>query len=255
MKRRCFLPLLGLSLGAHAAAPALGGESESDAAAVRAKLERALPKTAIASVDCERPGGLCEIAAGDNILYTDREATVLIVGRVFDLATGDDLTAGARRKAFGPDAAAAEVTQTASVDWSSLPKGGAIVRGAGAARRIAVFSDLNCAWCRALHGELATIPDLEVSEHIVSFLASDARARSVACAGDREAALHDAYTNAPLPPAPKDCRPEVLAINTAFFEQQGFQGTPVIVRPDGAVLFGLRDAEFLSRWIEEGQSK
>lgn len=255
MRKVRFLFLVGLSLGTHAAAQAVGADDESDAAGVRAKLERALPQTAIADIDCERPGGLCEIAAGDNILYTDRDATVLIVGRVFDLATGDDLTAEARRKAFGRDAAGAAVTQSASIAWVSLPKDAAIIRGAGAARRIAVFSDLNCAWCRALHSELAAISDLEVREHIVSFLGNDARARSVACAGDRQAALRDAYAGAPLPPAPEDCRSEALAINTAFFEKQGFQGTPVIVRPDGAVLFGLRDAEFLSRWIDEGQSK
>ena len=65
-------------------------------------LKARLPKTAIGSVDCATIGGLCEVIAGDNLFYVDAGARYLVIGRVYDMETRQDITA-ARLLEMNPD--------------------------------------------------------------------------------------------------------------------------------------------------------
>jgi thiol:disulfide interchange protein DsbC len=72
-----------------------------DAAAMRALTQR-LPRTAVTKVDCAQVPGICEVQAGANLFYIDPSARYLIVGRIYDMETHQDLTA-ARLLAINPD--------------------------------------------------------------------------------------------------------------------------------------------------------
>jgi thiol:disulfide interchange protein DsbC len=72
-----------------------------DAAAMRALTQR-LPRTAVTKVDCAQVPGICEVQAGTNLFYIDPSARYLIVGRIYDMETHQDLTA-ARLLAINPD--------------------------------------------------------------------------------------------------------------------------------------------------------
>ena len=225
---------------------------------VREALARYLPHTPIDVVDC----GLddwCEIVTGENVVYTDKAASRLFVGRVFDLASGRDLTTEARaRRALDLRNGATRVDATAeptNVDWGSLPPESAVIYNHGAKRKIAVFSDLGCPYCRLLHGELSKIPDLEVREYLVSLHGSRQEAQAVLCAEDRASAARAVYRGERLPPAENDCARGSLDRNNALFAEHAFQGTPVLVRDDGAVLLGARDRDALEEWIEGEKAK
>src|SRR3546814_19791440 len=56
----------------------------------------------IGSVDCATIGGLCEVVAGDNLFYVDAGARYLVIGRVYDMETRQDITA-ARLLEMNPD--------------------------------------------------------------------------------------------------------------------------------------------------------
>ena len=56
-------------------------------------LKARLPKTAISSIDCARVSGLCEVVAGKAVFYVDPSARYMMVGRVYDMQTRQDLTA------------------------------------------------------------------------------------------------------------------------------------------------------------------
>ncbi|RIV83783.1 DsbC family protein, partial [Aurantiacibacter xanthus] len=60
---------------------------------VTALLKARLPKTEITKVDCARIGGLCEVVAGSNLFYVDASARYLVIGRVYDMESRQDLTA------------------------------------------------------------------------------------------------------------------------------------------------------------------
>ncbi|RYY16608.1 MAG: DsbC family protein, partial [Alphaproteobacteria bacterium] len=79
-----------------------GSAQAPTSAQVEAALKDRLPKTKVSSVDCSKVDGLCEVVAGENLFYVDRTARFLVIGRVYDMQTRQDLTA-ARLLALNPD--------------------------------------------------------------------------------------------------------------------------------------------------------
>src|SRR3546814_4415037 len=60
---------------------------------VSALLKTRLPKTQVSQIDCDKVAGLCEVVAGKTLFYVDGTARYLIVGRVYDMESRQDLTA------------------------------------------------------------------------------------------------------------------------------------------------------------------
>ena len=94
---------------------------------------------------------------------------------------------------------------------------------------------------------------MRVVERPISVLGSRDLADRVYCSRDREAALHAAYAGETLR-APGSCDTSGLDANEAFAHRHGLNGTPVIVRSDGAVLEGYRPRAFLENWLKDVRS-
>ncbi len=73
---------------------------------VEQALKARLPKTRIDKIICGSIGALCEINAGGTLFYVDKTARYLLVGRIYDMETRQDLTA-ARLLELNPDLIAA----------------------------------------------------------------------------------------------------------------------------------------------------
>ena len=258
---------LGASAGGAAAsiaAPSFAAPSPDD---VREALHLRLPKTRIDSLDCEGFGGLCEVVSKNTLFYVDARARFLMVGRLYDMETRQDLTAarllalnpdllaagGLRREARDADAASTAARKAgapAKVTLDGLTPDGAIVWGPEGGPRAVVFSDFHCGYCKRLTVELQKI-GARVEERPISIFGADSRrlAEAVLCAPDPARALHAAYAGGPATPAGR-CATTGLDANEAFAKAHGFGGTPVIVRPrDGAVLEGYRPAAELLRFL------
>lgn len=278
-----------LSRAALASIAALGAASvalASDSAPIDGKvvqlLKTRLPKTAVTKVDCAKIDGLCEITAGSNLFYVDTKARYLVIGRVYDMETRQDVTA-ARLLEMNPDMlvggavkannaasagadteegigsqAGTRVERTAAVtppkylSLASLPKDGAIVWGNPGGQPVTIFTDFHCAYCKALVNVLGGM-NVRVIERPISVLGSRDIADKVYCSRNREEALHHAYAGERLPMA-QPCNTAGLDANEAFAKQNGLTGTPVIVRSDGAVIEGYRPREFLESWLKGAKS-
>ena len=264
-----------------AAGIALAADAAVSEGKVRALLKERLPKTAIGSVDCATIGGLCEIVAGDNLFYVDAGARYLVIGRVYDMETRQDITA-ARLLEMNPDmlvgaaarassgVGAEELTGNRSaavpvpaerppaagerrtLSLAALPKDGAIIWGNPAGETVTVFTDFRCGYCRALAQVLRDMK-VRVVERPISVLGNRDIADRVYCAKDREAALHAVYAGETLNPAPV-CNTSGLDANEAFAARNDLRGTPVIVRRDGAMLEGYRPRAFLEQWLKGAKS-
>jgi thiol:disulfide interchange protein DsbC len=81
--------------------------------------------------------------------------------------------------------------------------------------------------------------------------ASRAAAERVLCAQDPVKALHAAYERQEIP-APRRCDTSGLDANEAFARRHGIGGTPVIIRPDGAMIMGYRPAKSLKTFLSGG---
>jgi thiol:disulfide interchange protein DsbC len=240
---------------------------EAEPAMVLAALKARLPRTKISAIGCEGMGGLCEVVAGSTLFYTDRSARYLVIGRVYDMETRADLTA-AKLLSLNPDLLAAGGARTrpaaepkddqaaprsaARVNLAELPQGGAIRWGPVNGPRLVVLSDFACGYCRRLTAELQAI-GARVEERPISIFgaASRSAAERVLCAPDPVRALHAAYEQNEIP-GPRRCDTSGLDANEAFAKRHGFGGTPVIIRPDGAVLEGYRPAKALKAFALGG---
>lgn len=254
-----------LSGGAGALAYAAGDHDDLITRALAARL----PKTPVTAIDCAKIAGLCEVQAGSNLFYTDRAGRFLMIGRVYDMETRQDLTAarlleispetlvgGAAKpmtaaqddpslSSAGPQRAAGPVDK---VSLANLPASGAISWGSGS-RTVTVFSDFRCGYCGELHKALAGM-SVKVLERPISLLGTRSISDAVICSDDQADAVARAYRQEPLGQV-KKCDTSGLDANEEFARQHGFGGTPVIVRDDGAVVHGFRPRAFLEAWLRE----
>lgn len=270
---RRLVPLALLGLGAGSAALAINATTSPSSDAVLATLKERLPKTKVSGVNCEKMTGLCEVVAGDNLFYVDRSARYLVIGRVYDMQTRQDITAArllemnpdmlvggaakANAEADAPAAPTPAAGQPAApvvsrrVDLSSLSKSGAITWGKGGPM-VTVFSDVHCGYCRALAQALGSM-NVTVIERPISVLGSRDVANQVICSKNKTAALHAAYAREPIAGSGA-CDTRGLDENESFARRHGFSGTPVIVRADGVVIEGYRPKEQLTAWIKGAKS-
>ncbi len=266
--------------------PANSGTPAVHADAVAKALATRLPRTQVAKVDCSKVPGLCEVQAGANVFYVDPSARYLLIGRIYDMQTRQDLTsvrlleinpdmmlggAASARDGAGSAAATAAAggtgtavvdpgsgaraaaappspTMPAKVSLANLPATGAIEWG-GKGPTVTVFSDFHCGYCRMLHQTLVEM-GAHVIERPISVLGTRAISDAVICSSDKAAALRRAYSDQDLPRTA--CDTSGLDANEAFARANGFSGTPVIVRGDGAVTLGYRPREFLETWLKGG---
>ena len=95
--------------------------------------------------------------------------------------------------------------------------------------------------------------NVTVIERPISVLGSREIANQVLCARDRHAAVRAAYAQDPIRPGSK-CNTSGLDENEAFARAHGLNGTPVIVRSDGAVLEGFKPKPLLEQWLKGAKS-
>ena len=105
--------------------------------------------------------GLFEVRVGNDIFYTDAEGAYLIRGEILDLKNKRNLTEE-------------RVSKLSVIDFASLPLKDAVVWKTGTgARKIAVFADPNCGYCKRFEKELSNVKDLTVYTFLIPILGGD----------------------------------------------------------------------------------
>jgi thiol:disulfide interchange protein DsbC len=174
--------------------------ANADEAAVRNMMEGKLRGgSSIASIVKAPWGDFYEVAMhgpdGLRIFYVDSAATVIIAGQAIDAKSGRNFTEERQRK-------------LTMVQWDSLPFDSAIVTKKGDGRRkIAVFSDPNCPYCKVLEQHLAEIENLTVYifPYAVISPKSVQQAKTVWCSPDRAKAWNDLMFRRVESQAAPDC--------------------------------------------------
>ncbi|MEI6318710.1 MAG: DsbC family protein [Pseudomonadota bacterium] len=168
---------------------------------------------------------------GQTIAYTDAKGEVVLVGNLLDVRTRANLTEQRQKELL-------------SVDWKSLPLDRAVVyRKGDGSRRMAVFSDPDCPFCRKLEGEIAGLDNLTVYTFLLPIreLHPDAarKAHAVWCAKDRGRAWLDLMLLEREPePAAAGCTAPLEEI-AALAKRMRINGTPGLVFESGRVVPGL----------------
>ena len=178
----------------------LASAAIADEAAVRRMVEAKLAAGGRVESVARMPGaGLFEVvirgADGPQIYYVDERASVLVIGQAFDARTGRNLTEERMRK-------------LSAIRWDVLPFQWAITDRRGNGRRkIAIFSDPNCPYCKRFEEDLAKLDDITV--HIFPYAVikpeSVRQTKAVWCSKDRVRAWNDLMFRRIQPAAAPDC--------------------------------------------------
>lgn len=173
-------------------------------------------------------GGVYEIVLADGkILYTDEDFSYFHVGGELIMTKGlRNLTDETKER-------------LSHVDFASLPLKQAFKRVHGkGSRKIALFEDPNCGYCKKLENDLQNVDDLTVYVFPVAVLGEDSvkKAKQLWCADDKGQAWNKWMLEAKLP-AVKSCD-DVIEKNNDLAREIHLSGTPTMVLSNGTRLVG-----------------
>jgi thiol:disulfide interchange protein DsbC len=205
----------------------------ADETSLKKKIEAAYPKFEVESVVKTPYAGLYEVFMGGQIIYTDENLTFLIAeGHLVDPKTKKDIT-GERLE---------ELTK---IDFNSLPLNKAIkvVKGNGS-RKVAVFSDVDCPFCKKLEqDELSQMTNVTIYTFLYPLeqLHPNAAAKSklIWCAEDRVKAWNNWIFNNQLPKTSGNCKVPLEEIGE-LARKVGVSSTPTLIFSDGKRMMGAQ---------------
>jgi thiol:disulfide interchange protein DsbC len=192
--------------------------------------------------------GIYEVRyAGTEILYTDASGDHIFVEGVL-IATEAMVNLTQQR-----------LDKLMAIPFAQLPLDDAIVfqQGKGE-RKIAVFADPNCGFCRRFERDLAGIDNVTIYTFLIPILGPDStvKSRNVWCAADRA----DAWRGLMLqgraaPSAAEGCDTGAIERNLAFSREHRINGTPALVFEDGTRKPGALPAEQVEELLAAAAKK
>lgn len=222
--------LIVAAAAAALAVPAAFAGAGGEHAELRRMLSQRMPGVRIGDIRPLPFGGLYEVVAnGLNVFYTNARGDVALMGEMIELGSGRNLT---RER----------LARLHTVDFDQLPLDKAIVKVKGdGSRRMALFSDPDCPFCRQLEHELAAVTDVTIYTFLLPLpsLHPDAtrKAQKVWCAPDRARAWDELMLAGREPPDAATCETPLRDI-AALADRLNISGTPGIVFGSGRLVPG-----------------
>jgi thiol:disulfide interchange protein DsbC len=213
-------------------------------AAIRKNLAERLPSLpSIEEVSKAPMNGLYEIrVSGNEIFYTDAEGNFLIQGNLIDTKQRRNLTEE-------------RVDKLNAVAFDALPLKDAftLVRGNGK-RKLAVFEDPNCGYCKRFERDMQKVTDVTVYMFLYPILGPDSaeKSKNIWCAKDKGKAWQDLMVR-DQPVAPASCDSGALARNIEFGKKHRITGTPTLIFADGTRVPGAVSAQQVEKYLSEAK--
>ncbi len=216
-----------LNLLALATGLLLSGAVLAQEAQIRKNLAERLPNFPKIDEISKTPiPGVYEIRIGTEVLYTDEQGNHVIQGQIIDTRTRANLTEERLEK-------------LTAIDFSALPlKDAMVVKQGTGARKMAVFADPNCGYCKRFERDLEKVSDITVYTFLYPILSPDSteKSRNIWCAKDRARVWQDwmlrdqAITLAPAP----GCDTAAISRNVELGRKHRITGTPTLIFADGS---------------------
>ena len=227
-----------LALAATLALPALAQE-----AVIRKNLAERLPDFPKIDEITKTPiPGLWELRIGSELFYSDEQGNHIVQGTLFDTKAKVNLT----------DKRIAKLT---AIDFDQLPlKDAMVVKQGTGARKMAVFADPNCGYCKRFERDLLTVKDVTVYTFLYPVLGPDSndKSRSIWCSKDAQktwrAWMIDGATPAKVT---GNCDTAAIERNSAFGRKYRINGTPALLFEDGQRVPGAMPAAEVEKRLAE----
>jgi len=252
MNRRFFAssPLrawLTITLALLAAGAVRAGEvPAAQLAQIKQKLTQNLPDfPPIDSAQTTPMPGLIELRSGSNIIYTDPKGDFIIQGNLLETKTQRNLT----------DERMDEINH---IDFETLPLKDAVVwKNGNGKRRMVVFADPNCGYCKRLEKDLQQIKDVTVYTFVVAILGDDSKvkANNIWCLKDRTQAWRDWMLTGAEPAKAFGMCASPIQRNGALAQKLRVSGTPAMFFEDGTRLPSAAPANVIEQRLNKASAK
>lgn len=222
------------------------GAAQADQALIRKALNAKFPGAPIVSITKTPYSGLYEVYMDGHLFYADEKAQYLIMGDVLDVKSRTNLSQD-------------RLAKLNAVKWESLPLGNAIkqVRGKGE-RKIVVFSDIDCPYCRKFETELNKVDNITVYTFLYPIEGLHPKAvqasRQIWCAPDKNKAWDEYLGGGKLPANDGKCANPVND-NIALGNKLNVSGTPTIIFQNGQRVPGMVQAAKLEELLASAAKK
>ena len=237
---RRLLPLLCAALFA-------GNAAWAQEAQIRKNLAERLPNLPkIDEINKTPIPGIYEVRFGTDIVYADEQGNHLIQGNLVDTRTGTDLTE-------------ARLSKLSAIDFASLPlKDAVVIKQGSGARRMAVFGDPNCGYCKRFERDLASLKDVTVYTFLYPILGPDSnvKSRDIWCAKDNGKVWRAWMVDGVAPPKNVGaCDTTALDRNLELGKKHRVKGTPAVVFEDGTRVPGAIPLERIEKALAAASKK
>ena len=216
------------------------GASVAQEAQIRKNIAQRLPQLkGLEEVSKTAIPGIYELRMnGSEIFYTDAQANYLIEGSIIDIRAKRNLTEE-------------RVAKLTAVKFDDLPLKDAftIVRGNGK-RKVAVFEDPNCGYCKRFERDLQKIDNVTIYMFLYPILGADSvdKSKAIWCAKDPAKAWQD-WMVRDQPASAASCDAAALTRNTEFGRTYKITGTPTLFFIDGTRVPGAVDAAQVEKML------
>ena len=222
------------------------GSAFAQEAVIRKNLAERLPAfSKIDEVSKTPMNGLYEIRVNDSdIFYTDAEGNFLLQGNLIDTRAKRNLTEE-------------RVEKLSAIDFDALPLKDAFtqVRGNGK-RKLAVFEDPNCGYCKRFERDLQKVNDVTIHTFLIPILSADSveKSKNIWCAKDKGKAWLD-WMVRDQPAAKASCDTAALERNLAFSKKYKITGTPTMFFADGSRVPGAIGVDQIEKMLASAKAR
>ena len=223
-----------------------GGDAAASAAAeaaIRKALAERMPSLPKPDEISRSPmPGLWELRFGSELLYTDERGDFLVSGPIIETRSRRDLTAE-------------RLDKLNAIDFAQLPLKDAItIRQGSGARKLVIFSDPNCGFCKRYERDLLNLKDVTLYTFLYPILGKDSheKSRNIWCSADPAKAWRDWMVDGRQPPvAMGKCDASALERNAALGQKHRIDSTPTSILSDGSRRPGALNTTDLERLLAQ----
>jgi len=230
MKLSSLAAVAGFSLAAFSV------QAQQDIEKMKVDLQHKIQEAPVESLKKVPYGGLYEAVIGGDIYYTNSGLDFLVAGSIIDLKTSENIT---QRR----------MEQLTAVKWESLPLDQAIkiTRGNGS-RKLAIFEDPNCGYCKRFERDLQGITDITVYVMLYPILSPDSMEKSKAiwCSADPAKTWLDHMVRDAAISGDTKCTTPIEK-NLTLGQAKRMRGTPTLIFENGDRIPGAISAADLEK--------
>jgi thiol:disulfide interchange protein DsbC len=234
-----------LAAGLLAAMASFALAAQQSAPDPRVEIARKIPGASAEDLSPSPIPGVYELVRGADIAYVSADGKYAIAGDLYDISSSANITENKRRG-------------VRMKLLSSVPQSQMIVFAPAAPKyMVTVFTDIDCGYCRKLHGQIAEYNRLGIGVRYLFYPRSGpgteswAKAEQVWCSRNRNETFTRLKKGEDVS-GPSQCKGSPVANDYALGRKLAIEGTPAIVLPDGDLLSGYLPPAMLAKRLRGG---